>query len=185
VVCKKGRRATRNEAAALKLVKMQSDIPVPQLLSATFFIKDGAENGTLLMEKVEGSCLDDVWDGFDDSTKSRICEDIWGIVDKLQQIQHTSELSYLYQCAADGSTSNDILTRDLQSPKRPILSDEALRFRIYERYLHFNGGSFEGDLLPELPQSNTSVFIYGDLTPRNIIVHERRITGVIDWEDSG
>lgn len=77
VISKKGRRVTRNEAAALALVKNRTTIPVPELYSASIFPKDGTEHGSLFMEKVEGTPLQGVWDGFDDCTKSRICEAIW------------------------------------------------------------------------------------------------------------
>ena len=185
VVAKKGRRVTRNEAAALALVKSQTDVPVPELYSATFFLRDGNECGSLLMEKIEGSPLEDVWDSFGDSTKSRICGDIWSIVDKLRQISRPFEFSHLYQCGADGSVSNDVLIQDLHSAKTPIQDDDALRARIYERYLHFNGRLFEHTLPSMLPRSDVSVFTHGDLTPRNIMVDQGYITGVIDWEESG
>jgi Ser/Thr protein kinase RdoA (MazF antagonist) len=29
------------------------------------------------------------------------------------------------------------------------------------------------------------VFSHRDLTPRNILVHEGKISGLVDWEDSG
>jgi hypothetical protein len=185
VVTKKGRRVTRNEAAALALVKNQTSIPVPELYSETFFLKDGTENGSLLMEKVEGTPLEDVWNGFDDCTKNRICEGIWGIVDELQRIQKPPAYSKLYQCGADGSASKDVLIKDLHSPEAFIVDDDALRARIYERYIHFNGRLFEDKLPSMLPRSNVSVFTHGDLTPRNIMIDQGCITGVIDWEDSG
>lgn len=185
VVSKRGERVTRNEAAALALAKTQTSIPVPELYSATFFMKNGVENGSLLMEKVEGTPLRDVWDGLDDSAKSRICEGIWSIVNELRQIQKPPAYSHLYQCGADGSASDDVLIKDLHSPPTPILDDAALRARIYERYIHFNGRLFEDTLPSMLPRSDVSVFTHGDLTPRNIMVDQGCITGIIDWEDSG
>lgn len=44
---------------------------------------------------------------------------------------------------------------------------------------------FDGGVLPQFPRSDVSVFTHADLTPRNIVVDQGRITGIIDWEDSG
>ncbi len=185
VVSKKGRRVTKNEAVALALVKHHTGIPVPELYQATFFVKDGLTNCALLMEKVEGISLEAVWDKLDDNTKIRICKDIWNVVAELQQIPKPPEFCHLYQCGAHGSASIDVLLQDVHSSSQPILYDEALRARIYQRYIHFNGRLFKDTLPSMLPRSDASVFTHGDLTPRNIMVDQGRITGVIDWEDSG
>lgn len=185
VVSKKGYQVTRNEFTALELVKTHTSVPVPAVGSWTAFRKDNTERGSFFMDKVEGTTLQSVWDEFDDSTKSRICEDIWAIVAELQKIPKPAELAHIYQCATDGSASKDVLIRDLNSPATPILDDDALRARLYERYLHFNGRLYEGTLPSMLPRSSSSVFTHGDLTPRNIMVSQGCITGIIDWEDSG
>ena len=104
---------------------------------------------------------------------------------KLRQIPQPPEFSHLYQCGADGSVSNDVLIQDLHSAQTPIQDDNALRARIYERYLYFNGRLFKDTLPSILPRSDVSVFTHGDLTPRNIMVDQGYITGVIDWEYSG
>ncbi|KAI1776425.1 kinase-like domain-containing protein [Hypoxylon cercidicola] len=185
VVSKRGSRVTKNEAVALELVKDQTDVPVPKLYSSVFFVQDGEECGSLLMELVEGTPLNHVWDGFDDDVKSRICGEIWNIVAELQKIPRPKELSHLYQCGADGSPSTDVLIKDLHSPPTPILDDDALRDRIYERYFHYFGRLYEGTLPDMLPRSSVSVFTHGDLAPRNIMVQGSRITGIVDWENAG
>lgn len=138
------------------------------------------------MDLVEGSQLQVVWDGFDQDTKKRICHDIWDVVEQLRQVPRPSAFSHLYQCGADGSPSTDVLLKDLDEPPSPILTDEALRTRIYKRYLHYNGGSYAEHLPDLLPRSSVSVFTHGDLAPRNILVDsDGRITGIIDWENAG
>ncbi|KAL7628852.1 hypothetical protein AAE478_000367 [Parahypoxylon ruwenzoriense] len=137
------------------------------------------------MELIEGTSLNRVWDGFNDNVKLHICGDIWDVVMKLREIPRPQELSHLYQCGADGSQSIDVLIKDLHSPPAEILDDDAPQARIYKRYLHFNGRLYEGTLPGMLPRSSVSVFTHGDLAPRNIMVQESRITGIIDWENSG
>ncbi|KAH8179737.1 sulfate permease family protein [Sarocladium implicatum] len=80
----------------------------------------------------------------------------------------------------------DILLKDLRDPPAPIKTDDALRARIYERYLHYNGRSFPETLTDHLPRSSESVFTHGDLAPRNIMVDSAgRINGILDWELAG
>ena len=186
VVRKTGHRVTRNEETALRLVKEHTTVPVPDVISATYPVKSGREHGTLLMDLSDGSPLNTQWDRYDDKTKERVCRDIWQVVHQLQRIPRPPALARLYQCGADGSPAIDVLLQDLNQPPAPILTDEALRDRIYKRYLDSNGGSYPENLPKLLPRSSTSVFTHGDLTPRNILVDGKgQITGVVDWESAG
>lgn len=108
------------------------------------------------------------------------------MVEQLRQIPRPPAFDHLYQCGADGSASADVLLKDLNEPPSPILTDNDLRARIQERYLHNNGGSFSDDLTDILPRSSVSVFTHGDLTPRNVMVDNAgRIAGILDWENAG
>jgi serine/threonine protein kinase len=186
VVRKTGDRVTRSEEAALRLVKEHTEVPVPRLISSNYFMKRGRGHGTLLMELADGSPLNSLWDGFDNDTKERICRNLWQVVVRLQQIPRPPAFADLYQIGADGSPTIDVLIRDINETGTPILTDEALRARIYERYLHFNGGSYPESLPDILPRSSTSVFSHGDLTPRNILVDGNgQMTTILDWERAG
>ncbi|OTA62207.1 hypothetical protein K449DRAFT_405600 [Hypoxylon sp. EC38] len=174
VVRKRGRRVTRNERAALRIVESYTNVPVP---------KDGEEVGSILMEHIGGHTLKSVWDSFDSTIKERICFDIWAIIEQLRRIPKPPGA---YQFGADGSASRDVLLKDLEVPPRPIADDAALRARINERYLHENGGSYREHLPDFLPHSDIAVFTHGDIAPRNIMVNDSgSITGLIDWENSG
>lgn len=186
IVRKTGDRVTRNEEAALRLVKEHTDVPVPDLISSNYFTKGGRECGTLLMELAEGAPLDSLWDGFDNNTKKRICHDIWRVVAQLRRIPRPPALDDLYLCGANGSLTVDVLIRDTNETGTPILTDEDLRACIYERYLRFNGGSYPEYLPDILPRSSISVFTHGDLTPRNILINGTgQISAILDWEGAG
>lgn len=186
VVQKCGTRVTRSEEAALRLVAEHTRVPVPEFYAADYVPWRGKEHGDLLMSLVDGFPLQAVWDGLDSRAKERVCRELWGIVMQLRQVPRPPSVGSVYQCEADGSPSRDILLEDLNKPPSPILTDDDLRARIYERYLHFNGGSYPEDLPSLLPRSFTSVFTHGDLTPRNVMVDDAgRITGVVDWGNAG
>ena len=186
VVQKSGWRVRRCEEAALRLVKDQTQTPLPELYVANYFSKDGEEHGDFLMSLVDGSPLHSVWENFDNDTKKQICHELWEVIRQLRGIARPSGFGDFYQCLADGSPSSDVLLEDLNKPPFPILNDNDLRARVYERYLNSNGGSYPEELPSILPRSSASVFTHGDLTPRNIIVNSAgRITGILDWENAG
>ncbi|KAG9256969.1 kinase-like domain-containing protein [Emericellopsis atlantica] len=186
MVRKYGDGVTRNEEAALRVVKEKATVPVPELHGADYFIIQGEEHGSFLMDLTEGCTLRSQWDSFGDSTKDRICREIWGIVEQLRRIPPPASFSHLFQCGADGSPSQDVLLRDLHDPPAPIETDDVLRARIYERYLHYNGGSFPENLPDHLPRSSASVFTHGELKPRNIMVDSSGgIAGILNWELAG
>ncbi|TGJ86550.1 hypothetical protein E0Z10_g2230 [Xylaria hypoxylon] len=186
-ILKSGHRVRPAEAAALRLVKHYTDVPVPAVGYATFAIRDGRDFGSILMDEVEDSCaLNTIWGTYDSTTKERVCHEIWAMIEQLREIPKPPELQHLYQCSTDGSPSHDVLLQDLEDPARPLTDEVSLRARINERYLFYNGGSYREQLLDFLPHSNKAVFTHGDIAPRNIMVNDSAsITGVIDWENSG
>ncbi|KAI0860633.1 kinase-like protein [Xylaria cubensis] len=187
-ILKRGGRVTHNEEAALCIVRKYTTIPVPEVYEGEYTTGvDGLPWGQIWMERLQGSPLDKVWDTLEDSAKERICNELWGFVKQLREkIPKPSSLQHLYQCGADGSSCKDVLLEDLRSPAEPLLSDDSVRSRINERYLHFNGGSYGENLMDYLPHSDRSVFTHADLAPRNVLVDDcGNITGLVDWEFAG
>ncbi|GAP84261.1 putative phosphotransferase family protein [Rosellinia necatrix] len=186
-VLKRGYRVTKNEEAALRIVKEHTTIPVPEVYSSQYAIIRGQMWGQIWMEHLPGRPLNELWDELEGPTKERICNEVWGFVQQLRNIPKPPELEQFYQCGADGSASMDVLLDDLNYPPSPIWDDDSLVTRINERYLYCNGGSYGENLLDYLPRSNlASVFTHADLAPRNILVDEScNITGLVDWESAG
>ncbi|KAJ5129826.1 uncharacterized protein N7515_005865 [Penicillium bovifimosum] len=186
------------EAEAMKLVAKHTDVPVPEVIFTHF---DPVEDvppsvclkpsyrppeGTIGMTIVPGITLEKKWDTLDDEAKESICLQLWNLTSKIRNIPRPQELEGLYQCAADGSPSQDPMLEDLQKPARPILNDSELHARIYERYLHFGGRRYENQLLDMFPLSERSVFTHADIAPRNVMVDEQNnVTGILDWEWAG
>lgn len=183
LVCKSGSRVHYSEEAAMKLVERTTNVPVPTVLISHF----GPVKGSIGMTLVPGFPLESIWDSLDESNKERLCHEIWSMIRQWRQIPRPHDLAHLYQCLADGSAATrDPLLKDLEDPPRSLGSDEALRVRIHQRYLHYNGRLYEDTLPSMLPRSNASVFTHGDVAPRNIMVDQSgHITGIIDWELAG
>lgn len=183
-VLKAGDRVKPSEAAAMVLVQQQTDVPIPSLINSEFDSK--LEQGWLWMSIIPGRTLDLVWEKLNDATKRRLCSTIWTMIAKIREIKRPTKCKGLFQCAADGSTTDDPLLKDLRKTPIPILHDNALRARIYERYMFYAGRRYAKELPDMLPRSSASVFTHADISPRNIMVDGNfRITGIIDWEAAG
>ncbi|RXW16933.1 hypothetical protein EST38_g8927 [Candolleomyces aberdarensis] len=191
VVAKHSYRVRPSEEVAMRLVSEHlPSVPIPQVYFYTYGVDQYSEPiGTLHMSYVEGDTLRSVWDSYDDRTKERIARDIWNIVAQLRTIPRPANLEGLFCCAADGSPSFDILLgNDTNDISPPLVDDEAVRARIFDRYVRFNGLSYrDGRNLPQiLPRSNKSVFTHGDIAPQNILVDKSgRILALVDWENAG
>lgn len=183
IVIKKGPRVRYDEEIAMTLVEQHTQVPVPEILLSNH--QPG--KGSIGMTLVPGNTLKTVWDELDEGNKKRICCEIWTMIAQWRKILRPPHLAPLYQCLADGSPATpDPLLQDLEDPPRALNTDQALRDRIYQRYLHFHGRRYEGSLPDMLPHSEISVFTHGDVAPRNIMVDkDYHITGIIDWELAG
>jgi phosphotransferase family enzyme len=183
-ITKTGARVRRAEEEALKLVKQYTDVPVPDIIYSIY--KADIDQGQLGMTLIPGSPLQLSWSNLDDATKGRVCSETWDMIAKWRKIPQPPKLSRFFQCSADGSPTYDVLIRDLADPPMNLVDDDALRARIFERYLYHGGRRYEKELPDMLPRSSCSVFTHGDIAPRNIMVdQDNRITGILDWENAG
>ena len=182
LVLKCGYRVRYSEEVALKLVKQYTSVPVPKIIFP--FSSNEPGKGTIGMNFIPGFTLKSMWDKFDERTKEQICHEIWSMIAQWRQIR---PVFCTHQCLADGSAATtDLLLKDLEDPPRPLDTDEAVRLRIYERYLDSHGTRYADTLLDMLPRSRASIFTHADVAPRNILVDkDGHITGIIDWERAG
>ncbi|KAK2793345.1 hypothetical protein FQN52_001482 [Onygenales sp. PD_12] len=190
-ISKSGTAIRKSESEAMKLVAKHTSIPVPRVIYAQFLAGDNITSpnpsgNNIGMTIIPGAPLDKSWNSLDDETKQSVCNQTWNLIAKLQTIPRPAHLDGLFQGLADGSPTEDALLEDLNQPPQPLRTDDDLRARIYQRYLHCGGLKYKDELLTMLPQSSASVFTHADIAPRNIMVDERHgITGILDWEWAG
>lgn len=231
VILKQGSSVWPNEEAAIKLVQGHAaDVPVPTVYHSSFNRNpDGAvRSGMLYLEFIPGETLESAWPRLSKDDRERICRDTWALIEKLRRIprppppppppppqlrQEDDTQVLLFYCAADGTSSSLLnpLLGDDSAPPPPLRDDEALRARIWERYVEYNGLSYpDGQSVRELlPRSETAVFTHGDIHPGNILVNvvnddkedeededdasssssssrgQVRIVGLVDFESAG
>lgn len=189
VITKQGRGVTRNEEAALLLVKQHTNVNVPDFHSSSY----DEDEGTIRMSFLPGEVLEEAWPRItDDETKERICRQTWDLIQAWRHIPKPAEYAGLFQCGVDGTASDDILIEPMDaSQAHPLESDEALRARIYERYANecrerSDGKDFQQ--ADELPRSDRAVFTHGDINPRNIMIEggdRPSVSGIFDWQTAG
>ncbi|KAF2804715.1 uncharacterized protein BDZ99DRAFT_467396 [Mytilinidion resinicola] len=153
-IAKSGSRVLPREEAALRLVGKLSDVPVPKVLYSHYSKLDG----DLFISLSPGLTLKDLWDTLNKKTKERLYHDIWSLIRKIRQILKPPEFNNFFLCLADGSCSQNVYIKDLESPPRPLINNAA-----------------------------SSVFTHGDIALQNIIVdyYTYKITGLINWEFAG
>lgn len=133
-------------------------IPIPKVYRAVYNPnKKDAVYGELIMSLALGKSLMIVWANFDDTTKGRICSDIWDLGTQIRKISRPEHLMIhgdVY-CTVDGSTSRDAILGDNNDVAPCFLDDQTLRDRIYTRYVAHNGLSYhDSACLPDrLPRS--------------------------------
>ena len=161
------------EGNSLKFAKSLG-IPVPQVHE----VSNNGTGGWILMDFVDGDCLEDVW-------SSMAAEEKKSIARQLREIISTMR--------AAGKTQRTIGA--IGGPARDLRQDFDYEGGDFETEAEFN--EFVLDLLKGTPPlirsaiagsletGHAMVFSHGDLTPSNIIVKDGRIAGLIDWEYSG
>lgn len=83
-VVKKGGATQLAEAAAMKLVRSPTSIPVPEVYNA--YMDENSKNG-YIMEFIEGEVLRDVWDGMDSIQKGKIISQLRSFMTELRTIK--------------------------------------------------------------------------------------------------
>lgn len=175
---------------AMRLTQKHApSIPIPFIHGSQYRYDDGIPYyGELTLEFMPGRTLKSRWTELDEPTKARICQDIWDLIAIIRTVPPPEDLEPGHYRTADGSPSRDPLLGSSNDAVASDMDDDALRDRIYTRYVAHNGLSYrDGHTVADLlPRSKASVFTHGDIGARNIIVDENdHITALLDWESSG
>ncbi|KAH6623098.1 phosphotransferase family protein [Chaetomium tenue] len=110
IVQKRGAKVRPLEEAAMRLVKQHiPDLPVPSVHAWEFRYQDGvAFWGELEMDFMPGRTLKSVWAELDETTKDRVCQDIWDLVAKIRaSVPRPADLAPGLYRTLDGSPSHD------------------------------------------------------------------------------
>ncbi|OAA78873.1 Protein kinase-like domain protein [Akanthomyces lecanii RCEF 1005] len=174
-VVKSGAEIRPAEAAALRFAS-GAGIPAP-LLHDVF-----TDNGivAIRMEYVPGQTLDKLWPSMSLGQKRNIADQLHQILKQMRELEPPP--NYIGCC--DGTGIRD--TRVRFTYYGPVCNDE-VQFNEYLESTLFRqiSSMLRTSLRGQLRTGHRIVFTHGDLAPRNIVVQDGRISGIVDWEESG
>ncbi|KAL1385432.1 kinase-like domain-containing protein [Phyllosticta capitalensis] len=179
-VIKTGVATGMAEAAALRFVRENTSVPVPQVYDA-YMREDDPECGAIVMEFIKGDTLNNVWAELDQSQKDSIKAQLKDYVGQLRAIKSD------FIGAVDGGPCHDQIFSDDIGAYGPFKSDDEFREGCIQamyacRRTHWS--ETVAQFIRALPQGEI-VLTHNDLHPRNIIVRDGQVVGIVDWEMSG
>ncbi|WEW59784.1 hypothetical protein PRK78_005264 [Emydomyces testavorans] len=92
---------TESEAATLAYIRKHTSIPVPRVLGYDSSAKNDLGFEWILLEKIEGVCLYDVWEKMSYSSKTALTVHMAGLLGELYSLQFTQIGSLYFRNAAD------------------------------------------------------------------------------------
>ena len=167
------------EAATLRLVREKTSVPVPKILDA--YVHAENNHVYIIMEYIDGRPLDEEWDSYDDSQKQNVQSQLRKYLDEIRQIPGS------FVGSVDGSECRDPLFDDVPTRCGPFESESA----FHEGLIHAmreKGSRPWIDMvirfLKAMP-SHKIVLTHNDIAPRNILVRNAKVVGIVDWEFAG
>ncbi|KAF2763201.1 UROD/MetE-like protein [Pseudovirgaria hyperparasitica] len=179
-IVKTGNATSMAEAAALRLVREQTSIPVPEVFDA-YMRDDDAECGAIIMEYVQGDVLRDIWPQMTQTEKDSIVDQLRDYMIQLR------EISSDFIGSVDKTPCRDQFFSEEPDMFGPFESEGDFRagcIRAMYNSRHSHWTETVAGFIKALPPAKI-VLTHNDFHPRNIIVRDGKVVGIIDWELCG
>jgi Phosphotransferase enzyme family len=170
------------EADALRFLNnCDLDLPIPRIVDS-FVV---GQYAYILMTKIEGDMLVHKLETMSDEQLRVIVEDLFTVLRKLWTLQQPKQDvgKVMLSASGRGMPSPVLLFADSEGP-----FDSILEFYVYmSRHLFDSVEEFK-ELYPNASQtimSDNIVYVHADLRSHNILVKDGRLSGIVDWENSG
>lgn len=182
LVLKRSAQTISTEADALRFLNNCGlDLPVPRILDS---IVVGGQTFTL-MTRISGELLIDKFDALSDAQLDTIIQDVFAVLRSLWTLRQSTQDSGKVMLSASG--------HGLPSPAQMFEELEGPYDSILECYApmasHLVGSEAElRKLYPAATEAllnDAIVYVHADLRSHNILVKDGRLSGIIDWENSG
>ena len=136
------------------------------------------------MSYIPGSTLQELWPTLSTDSKQIIAEQLKSHFDELRAIPSPSPC-YFGSLETHICVDRRQLTRLNVGEHRLISSEKEFNKFIMTDLLHHYPTEYYNMLLSMMRQDHRVVLTHGDLHPRNIMVKDTVVTGIIDWECAG
>ncbi|KAF5549986.1 kinase-like domain-containing protein [Fusarium mexicanum] len=170
-------QALANEFGALKLVKNQTQVPVPRPLD----LVSDADASYLLTTTMPGQRLGSYIDVLSDDDLDIFKRDMQKYMTQLRSVSRHGDQSHAISNAVGGPCYDYriVACRDYDKERGdffgPFTDEEefnnTLRTPALSDVFHSTGHDIE--------------FTHSDINMRNVLMHNGRISGIVDWENSG
>ena len=167
------------EADTLRFIGKNTTIPVPRVLVSAV----GGGYQYMLMRRVRGVNLQRVWKTLSVEQRDRIISQLHSFVKELRTLAPPPCVPPGAICSLYNQPLSDARIRS--PPCGPFPSEKLFNDLLVQEASRFFWHTELEEIRAEMRDDHQIVFTHGDLTPRNIIVDGDRVTGLIDWEDSG
>lgn len=182
LVLKRSTRTVSTEAEALRFLNNCGlDLPVPRVIDSI-----AIEGQTFtLMTRIPGELLIDKFEGMSDTQLDCVVRDVFAVLHSLWTLQQPTQDAgkVMLSASGHGIPSPAQLFDELEGPYDSILAC----------YVHMSSHLVDSEA--ELKQLYTTasqalmadaiVYVHADLRSHNILVKDGRLSGIIDWENSG
>ncbi|KAK7682219.1 hypothetical protein QCA50_014806 [Cerrena zonata] len=165
------------EADTLRYIRAHTTIPVPRVYASA----EGYGRRYLLMQAIEGDCLEDVWKDLDDAQKDSIVESLRSYISQLRALPppYGRKVCALYgEGVRDGRITSS-------GPVGPFLDEASFNDYLVDAAEIFMDETTLPGIRARMREDHRIVFTHGDLAPRNIMVKDGKVAAIIDWEQSG
>ncbi|KAI1196828.1 kinase-like protein [Nemania serpens] len=179
-VVKSGKTVRLAEAEAMRFVRNNTSIPVPEVHNA---YKDEESGHTrIIMEFIEGAELEEVWDTYSPAEKESVIAQLRGYMQELRQFKGT------YIGAIDGSWCDDHFFDDHRGGYGPFKNEDDFNAGIVKALKQGKSETFVDvtcEIFLECMRGHEIVFTHNDFAPRNILVQGPKVVAILDWELAG
>lgn len=169
-IIKFGRYVNFGEARAMRFIKESTSIPVPEVFET--YVIDGVNH--IRMELIEGNTLESELQNLSQEEIDSILLELKGYIEEMRKIKG----EYI------GSLDEGPVT-DYMFGGGPFSSEKEFNenmLRIFDEHLK---GNYHIILSKMVKENHEILFTHGDIRPSNIIIRDKKIVAIIDWEYSG
>ena len=178
-VVKTGDSVRMAEAHTMRFVSEKTSLPVPKVLDA--YIDTKSKHACIVMEYIDGRPLDEEWDSYDETQKQCVSSQLKHFLDEIRQIPGA------FVGSVDGSCCKDQLFNYVPTLCGPFQSEHAFHQGLINA-VKGKGSDPWKDLIIRFLKGmppHKIVLTHNDIAPRNILVRNANVVGIVDWELSG
>ena len=180
VKCAKLESIKLEEAANIQQVRHLTSIPIPEV------VRVNADNRKIyiFMSYLPGKPLEDIWPVLTTDAKNHIATQLKGWMDELRSVSPPSP-AYFGSLESHTCIDSRALTRTNISENSCISSEAAFNKFIMKDLKTLYHDEYYNMLLSLMSCDHKLVLTHGDFHPRNILIKDGIVVGLIDWECAG